>query len=141
MNCQPYVMALFALGCGILLIACDDPRDKTEGTPDALASYNVASETIAEAKNVLGGASVGLSSARTDAEFNSRSAFLNVDQIDAVMTIQRQLANLVSVIEKEPGTRAAAAADVLVQKNHGFLTGIPRVQESWLNARQRMPQQ
>ena len=131
---------LIILAC-LLLIGCEDSTSHRNGTPDALATLNVANETLQEAKGVLGGAYFELASARTYAQFESRSALLQGEQIDAVMTIQRQLGSFITVIENEPGSRAAAAADSVLQQNQGFLTGLPRAQERWLAARQRITPQ
>ena len=132
---------IFAFCSGILLIGCDDPRNKTEGTVHAVATYSVADEALENAKLVLGEAYFGLCSARSSTEFDAHCSLLNAQQLEAVMTIQRQLGSCISVIEKEPSTRAAALADSVVQQNQGFLIGLPRLQQNWLSARQRIPRE
>jgi hypothetical protein len=134
-----FILPVLISGSAIVLTGCDDSATQRDGSVDALTTYNVAYDTLEEAKRVLGGSYSRLSSARTYAQFDSESALLNGEQLDAVMTIQRQLGSFITVIENEPGARAAAAADAVLQQNQGFLAGLPRAQERWLTARQRMP--
>ena len=134
-------LTLTLLASLTLLAGCSDPRDKTEGTAGALATYSVADKTLEKAKLVLGAAYYDLRSARTANQFRARTDFFTSEQSDAMHAIQRQLGNCISVIEKEPATRAAALADLVIQQNHGFLTTLPSLYQSWIVARQRMPRQ
>ena len=139
-----FILPVLISGSAIVLTGCDDSATHSatqrDGTPDALATYSVAYDTIQESKRVLGPAYWRLASARTYAEFESLSGspLIEVKQLDAIMTIQRQLVELITIIEKEPGTRAAGAADTLVQQNHAFLLGLPDCYGRWLAACQRM---
>lgn len=121
-----------------LLAGCSDRRNATDGTPTALAKYDVASRGIESGKAVLGGAYSKLASARSVADFDAHTEFLTLEQLESVQAIERDIGTLISVIQSEPTTRAGALSDSVVQENQGFLIGLPRLQQDWVVARQRV---
>jgi hypothetical protein len=46
MNLKPFFIPSLLISCLALLVGCPDARNVTEGTPTALANYDVASRGI-----------------------------------------------------------------------------------------------
>jgi hypothetical protein len=131
-------LSLFALIAFVLLSGCDDPRNRTEGTVESLATYTVTDDAIKQAQLELGGTYSHLASARSPAEFDVACQLLSSEELGTVSSIRSQLINCIAVIEKQPSTQAARLADILIQQNQGFLAGSPEPLQRWRNARQRM---
>jgi hypothetical protein len=129
----------FAVSISVLLSGCDDPRNRTDGTVESLATYSVTDDAIKQAQVEFGGTYSQLASARSPAEFDAACQPLSSDQLGTVSSIRRQLINCIAVIEKQPTTQAANLADALIQQNQGFFAESPQLLQRWRSARQRMP--
>src|SRR5438874_1531986 len=85
----------------LTISACNDPRNATEGTPESLAKYSVATEEIQKASIILGGYYDQLCTASPQ-NYERLSDQLTSEQLDAVMSIHRQLGLYVEIIQKQP---------------------------------------
>jgi len=121
----------------LTMSACSDPRNAIEGTPESLAKCSVATEEIQKASVILGAYYDQLCTASPQ-DYERLSDRLTGVQLDAVMSIHRQLGLYVEVMQRQPTTDAARMADYQVSRHQGFMANLPRLRQSWLGARQRM---